>query len=155
MISKLYIDMCLKSKEIQRHRPKKLPLLKPSGVGYIKEYWYDGDFVYITKPDELYFEGIGVIFDDRVCHTGIHDYDGGWYIPKGLIWLPRPDQIIHLLTEHHDRNHWGVLEFFNNWYDNQEISISENTLAEMWLMYYMKAVYNKQWKEYRGERKWI
>ena len=155
MISEQYRDMCVKAEELKQYRPKRREFIRGDDSVYIKEYWYDGDFVYIPEDGEDYSKGIGTIFDDRVCHSGYHNYDSNWYIPEGTVWLPRPDQLMTILIEIKDKNHWGIYEYFINWYNKQEISISENTMAEMWLMFFMESVHNKKWYVWEGEGKWI
>lgn len=144
-----YIDKCIKAKkELKQYRPIKKEYTRDDGSVFVSHIWNDGDFVFIPEDvDDEYYSGVGVIFDDRVCNSGFHDYDGCWYIPEGTRWLPRPDQLIEILGKHYDRNDWGVLEYFNYWYDKQEIDLAYCSFHEMWLMFYMYAVHNKKWED--------
>lgn len=110
----------------------------------------NGDFAY-TKGDDSeggnYTEGVKIIWNGKMVHSGFHNWDDNWYLPS-CHWLPRQDQLQAMITA--DMFGWQViyekdkLDFFWN-FVTVKTEYKNISFEQMWLVFVMREKYSKKW----------
>lgn len=143
MITKNYIKMCGKAKEIQKLQPSRmwhtLSARPDDGLD-------DNDYLYASPyylPKE---KGIRILkWDNDEGHPIIGGYSDS---ERGAIWLPTQEQLQGMLFTKSD--FYDNLIEFTNFVDNEYCYFAEKndnykTFNELWLAFVMKEKYNKTW----------
>lgn len=137
-ISKEYIEMCGKAKEIQDCH-------KPEG----------GDFIFITKGSYV----IGAYEIDSEYNRGeiaTIEYQNNPELKNGeycsFIWLPRQDQLQEMIrktgefsgyTDFLDSFHDFVFDKLDHLYEKDRFA--DSSLEMYWLTFVMEHIYQKEW----------
>ena len=146
MITKNYIKMCKKTKEIQK--------LKPTGIWHTYSIPHDDglddkDYLYVSfyyLPNVLEERNIQLLkWDNDEGHPIIGSYSDNI---EGAIWLPTQEQLQEMI-----KKNWvceaDMVFAFKSWIEEAmvkyELSIAKYTTTELWLAFVMKERWNKKW----------
>ena len=131
-LSKEYILMCEKAKEIQKY-------WKPQNADFVK-----GDFIGYIKNWEI-TQGKGSASLERFSNDLENFGKYAWYYKDELIWFPRQSQLQAMIGYMGMK---AIMKKIYKMYGSFEISnpeLADVSMEQLWLYFVMKEKYNKEW----------
>lgn len=128
-----YIEMCRKATEIQ-------DLWNPSVADCC-----------MMKDDVFKITQVGSDFLYPLSLYRLKDGNRmSWYSKADCTWLPRQDQLQHMVHEHHNLTAFHMLRSFTRWAENKYgnaygYGIIWDSFEKYWLEYAMYLIYRKVW----------